>query len=250
MSWSTALSTEQELLIQLFSKHFPNRRLTNIFNHTLRYDDTLAFPEGETRKKANNRRQQAKRAVHPNSDLDSFEPYYHFKPNRFIDELIQAHQNTNPPLSTMPRSTRSQRLTTTPTKYAQDNDDEDEDSVAHSFHNENAARGSDADAVDDEVRIVTARFSGAGISPSRGAVTPYRLGASRGRYAGASDIIQLKMGTAGNKHDITVVDGDLKKFGDGRGWSQWCHIKLPIRSALDYDKYTLKIHLHIADGCS
>ena len=59
MSWTE----EQELLIQLFSKHFPNRTLKNIFLNTLRYDNTLVFPEGATRTKANQRKQAAKRDV-------------------------------------------------------------------------------------------------------------------------------------------------------------------------------------------
>jgi hypothetical protein len=247
MSWSI----EQELLIQLFIKHFPDSRLTNIYNHTYRYNNTLAFPEGETRKKANHRRQALRRAqaAHPlHNKLDSFEPYYYFKQNRFIDELIEAHQKTRRPSATMPgrRTTRSsQRVNTTPTRSNNRDDDEeeadDEESVAHSFYNDHAERGSNGNAADNEMRIVTAQFAKAGVSPLR---------PSRARYGVAVDVIQLKMGAAGNKHDITVVDGDLKKFGDGRGWSKWCHIKLPIRSALDYDKYTLKIHLPNADGCS
>ena len=242
MSWTI----EQELLVQLFSKHFPNRQLKNIFINTLRYDNTLVFPAGATRTKANQRRQAAKRAVNQNvNDLDSFQPYQYFKPNPFIEELIEAHQKTIQPSATMPARTsrRSQRVNTTPTRYNRDDDEEvdDEESVALSFHNDNAERVTDDN--DNEMRLVTAQFAKSGVSP-------LRHGTSRGRYAVAVDIIQLKMGAAGNKHGITVVDGDLKKIGDGRGWSKWCHIKLPIRSALDYDKYTLKIHLPNADGCS
>ena len=242
MSWTTA----QELLIQLFSKHFPNRQLKNIFLNTLRYDNTLVFPEGASRAKANQRRQAAKRSANQNLiALESFEPYRYFKPNPFIDKLIEAHQKSIQPSATMPARTtrRSQRVNTTPTRYNRDDDEEvdDEESVALSFHNDNTERVTDDN--DNEMRLVTAQFAKSGVSP-------LRHGTSRGRYAVAVDIIQLKMGAAGNKHGITVVDGDLKKFGDGRGWSKWCHIKLPIRSALDYDKYTLKIHLPIADGCS